>query len=404
MEPDFSWNAGSRIQPIATQCQIQNLRVRVASAPTAGKSYTFTIQKNGSDTSLSVTISDAATSGTDSSHKIRYDPGDTFAIKRTTSGTPTLSTNYISFDVDNAVTGESTYGCSSNALSGGARNRVFSPDTWASSVGTNRYDLVAAAGTLTDVRIVLDVAPGVGSSRTFNIYKNGTIQDGSGGSVNTTLTISDNATSGTVSFSLSLSAGDQVYIEHASSGSPASAVASLATKFVATTDHYSQLASGSPQLSSTGALDLFLRPTNSAASFNATEGNMDVDGGLSTFTVRNLQVRSTLSVTNCNFTLRKGGSDQALTCNITGGTTGSDNSNSVSVSAGDLFDWRLNGTLGGNRVVAISAIQEAASQFPGGGGAKGGKRGGGGGINLIPTGGTVLLNYGNTGIDIGVNN
>lgn len=43
---------------------VNSIYVELDAAPTAGKSWTFTVRKNGTDTSCTVTISDTDTSGT----------------------------------------------------------------------------------------------------------------------------------------------------------------------------------------------------------------------------------------------------------------------------------------------------------------------------------------------------
>ncbi len=69
--------------------KLQALRVVVAAAPGAGKSYTFTVNKNGSNQSLAVTISGTDTTGVDIAHSVTVAAGDLFYLARSSSGSPT---------------------------------------------------------------------------------------------------------------------------------------------------------------------------------------------------------------------------------------------------------------------------------------------------------------------------
>ncbi len=77
-------------QVIPHALTISNLRVDVATAPGAAKSYVYTVQKNGSDTGLTVTITGASTlTQTDSTHTASFSAGDTICLKAVPSGFPT---------------------------------------------------------------------------------------------------------------------------------------------------------------------------------------------------------------------------------------------------------------------------------------------------------------------------
>lgn len=77
---------------------------------------------------------------------------------------------------------------------------------------TSRDTPVAAAMTLSEMVVTIDVAPGSGDSRTFRVMKNGT-------ATALTVTLSDAETSKTVTGqSISFSAGDTISMGHTSSG------------------------------------------------------------------------------------------------------------------------------------------------------------------------------------------
>ena len=67
---------------------LSDFYVKVTTAPGAGKQWVITIQKNGVDTALTVTISGAAVSGNFTASSVDFVDGDTVSIVMTPSGTP----------------------------------------------------------------------------------------------------------------------------------------------------------------------------------------------------------------------------------------------------------------------------------------------------------------------------
>ena len=66
-----------------------NLFIRLDAAPSGTKSYTFTVRKNGADTSLTATITGAATSGSNVVNSVSYSSGDTISVKASPTSAPT---------------------------------------------------------------------------------------------------------------------------------------------------------------------------------------------------------------------------------------------------------------------------------------------------------------------------
>src|SRR5689334_12075093 len=83
-----SWTGteGFRATPIGGALTLSNFYMLLDVAPGAGTSYTFTVMKNGSATALTVTISDAATTATDSTHSVSFAAGDTVSIQSQPTG------------------------------------------------------------------------------------------------------------------------------------------------------------------------------------------------------------------------------------------------------------------------------------------------------------------------------
>lgn len=78
--------------PVPFACTISKLHVSVSTAPTAGKSWAFTVRKNAADTAVTCSVADAAIAGSDTSNSVAFAAGDLFAIESTPTGTPTAGT------------------------------------------------------------------------------------------------------------------------------------------------------------------------------------------------------------------------------------------------------------------------------------------------------------------------
>jgi len=68
---------------------LKNMRILLDGSPGAGKSYAFTVRKNGAGTAITATIADAATSANDTTHTVDIAEGDYIDIECVPSGTPT---------------------------------------------------------------------------------------------------------------------------------------------------------------------------------------------------------------------------------------------------------------------------------------------------------------------------
>lgn len=74
---------------MAVACTVSAMYVVLSAAPGSTKSWTFTLRKNGSDTAITCTISDPATTGNDTAHTVTFAAGDTWSIKGAPSTTVT---------------------------------------------------------------------------------------------------------------------------------------------------------------------------------------------------------------------------------------------------------------------------------------------------------------------------
>src|ERR1700754_776835 len=66
--------------PLAGAVDITNFTMTLTNQPGSGKSYAFTLMKNGSTTAVTVTIANTATSATYSGAAVSWAQGDTISL------------------------------------------------------------------------------------------------------------------------------------------------------------------------------------------------------------------------------------------------------------------------------------------------------------------------------------
>ena len=216
------------------------------------------------------------------------------------------------------------------------------PNVWmgVESWSANNLDRLATipdAGTVSDLRVSLDVAPGGGNSVTFTLRK-----DTGSGPVATALTCTitgpgANTTCSDTTNSVTVAAGDKLDILATPASNPTGSPVHYTTKYVSDTAKYTLLLGGSRE--DPGITDLLSYVSLSGLWTSATEFNMETvfpTGG----TLRNLYVELPAppgAGASRTFTVRKNGVSTALTCTIAGAvaTSCSDTTNTVSVAARD---------------------------------------------------------------------
>jgi hypothetical protein len=208
------------------------------------------------------------------------------------------------------------------------------------TVETNEFQIVAAPGTYSGFRVNLTAAPGVGKSRTFTLRKNGS-------DTALTVTVSDNATTGSISTPLAVVAGDLVTVTTIPTNTPAAASASWSLDFQGSQPNVSQLLSNCT-IAATAIVYLPVQgQLASSASAPGNETLVSVNGVISNLTVR---LDSPLASGTRTFTLRKNGVNTGLSVSFSSGQQQlSDNVNSVTVAPGD----RIVIAAGGSSVAAV---------------------------------------------------
>ncbi len=158
--------------------RITNFTVDLLTAPGAGKSWTFTIVKNGSDTGLTVTISDTNTQASISTAVAFGAPGDYWGLKSVPSGTPTAPTK-VSWSALVETPGKTDFIVSTNSgnASTSARNFVYPNASHQASYSASDSNGVRVYAPhsfrITKFYVYISTAPGAAKSWVFSIYKNG---------------------------------------------------------------------------------------------------------------------------------------------------------------------------------------------------------------------------------------
>lgn len=210
---------------------ISGLRVECATAPAAGRSFTYTLWKNGSATALTAQITAGNTTGQDLTNSVPVSVGDYVEWRLTHSNNPGNMTHKIAaiFTSSDSTKFPVFASCGTNALStttttyneaaGKGRN------SWANSVGGNITGIMPGPITIHSVTALMKSAPGAGTSRSFNIT-DGTSSLGT--------TVADTNTLSTSTGTFAVARKDVLYIESVRTGSASSPKVSVG--FVASTE------------------------------------------------------------------------------------------------------------------------------------------------------------------------
>lgn len=158
---------------------LENLTVTVTADPGGVTSRTFTIMKNGSATTLAVTIASGSTTASTTANDLALVAGDRISLRGTVSGAPAAAAAYWSADFIPTTTQRCTWGgCTNGDISTNVATR-YAPLGAGGTLAFISTTAAAAAtlwnidATITAVYIELDADPGVGNSWAFTIYKNG---------------------------------------------------------------------------------------------------------------------------------------------------------------------------------------------------------------------------------------
>lgn len=324
--------------------KIYNLEITLNTAPGAGKSWTFSVNKNGSATGVTVTISDTNTSGADYVNQVSIAPGDFVSLQAVPTGTPTNFTGiFWNVEFSSTIPQESFI----------SRNNGFTANT---SVTTYAYPLsnnsfTTSAVTTQDATAVspyyatiksfyvsIAAAPGAGNSWEFSIFKNG-LQEAS-----SVLTLSNTSTSASVSgISIAIAPNDDICYRIVPTGTPvAFAGATFSMGIIPAVTGESWF--GGYTFNATDlALTEYVTLTggNNQVWFNV-ESTYRLFFGKTSVILRKLIFWGFVTTTSGSYdiTIRKNGADTAATVNYSSSQYVQNSVGSVVVNKGDIITFQ----------------------------------------------------------------
>jgi hypothetical protein len=350
--PTFStfWTGANTLASQATglvnhAITLRKWYIRLATAPGGSVSRTWTVYKNGSPTALTITISGSNTTGNDTSNSVSFAAGDTTYVEETVSGGTPADCGVVqsSLEIENPDNDTSIYGFGdTNSIAAGATEytAALGGSEWAAS--TLLGSVAALDGTITGYRLQASGAAGTGGSgkaRTFVIQKNGTDQDGSGGTPNTTITLLETATTGSATFSLDVAPTDLIRIKETPTSSPNGAAFIGSLTLVADNGGEWSLGGTIDEVPSNTGTE-YTMPFGAGAfgantGYSTTEADREAIGPHTSFDLDNLYVvmsAASGASKSWTFTLRKNQADSAQTVTISGASDVSGTSGGAAVT------------------------------------------------------------------------
>lgn len=356
--------------------------ITLPSAPGAGNSLAFTLRINQVDTAAVITISGTDVTGVYAGSPIALADEDELTFRCDPTSTPTVSAPSMTWTFESTNPGESIYGgvFSSGLITTTRQNGLFFPcDNW----NVSRIGVCPLNGTVTGFTVMLDADPG-GGTWTFLTNKNGTDQDGGGGTPDTRLTFATGTLKDSVDFTLDVAPGDLSRFLVQDGGGANTRVSfgvrlladtpgesifgcTAATAFDGTSTIYPKLGSGD---------------TNALTTVEA-DSQVTV---ATAFTLSNLYAATTAAPGSggdtYTFTLRVGGSPTAHTVALVDADTVEGNAQSLAITANQVLSLQIAPSV----TPAVGFYAFAFIQSNGGGAPPGG-----GGDNWFPDFPSLLL-------------
>ena len=339
--------------------------VSLSSAPGAGTSWTFTLYVDGVASALSVVIADAETTGSNVATDVAITAGQKITMLVTRSGVTTLPNARYSVEFESETAAASfiaTAGSSNNTSTNYAG--LLCDDAWGTTQNLH-ITVIPTSGTIT--RLDVYGGPTISGSRTFTILKNGTDQDGTGGTPDTRITLTaGGAIEGSTTFSLPVVAGDQLMLRSTPTGAQAVATG-YSIAFDATVPGESIMAGGSVTPNSSADQKAALHDVSGGW----TAGGVNNIGNPTTFGVRDLYwlIQTAPGAGNSwTFTVRVNDVDTSLALTIAdAATSGSNLTDSITVVDGDtlgIFSHPVSSPTAAG-VMTWSAVQFIANAITG---------------------------------------
>ena len=311
---------------------VENLKVRVTTAPGEGNSFVFTVREDAGATTLTCTISGAVdTSCTDTTHSASVSTGGLITIEVNPDDSPTVSNAYWSYVIRGSAGTHVVSGMSKDGLYAGG-------GTYLPWVTSDQYDdtdeddvgqIIPTPGDMDDLYVQSLAAPGEGKSRTYYL------REGKANSDTLYCAIADAAQSCSSADEEDMDAGDLISLRQEPAGTPAGMASDWATTWKPTTaGEYIWLGNS---FTDTGATK-YWTPAGGDCRESATEADIAIP--VYGVELRDLFVRVEVAPggeETTVITVRDDGEDTALSCTITGAETScNDTGETISVAEDSL--------------------------------------------------------------------
>lgn len=213
-------------------CFVGGFEMELTTAPGVGKSWKFTLRKNGVDTTLFLTISGTSTSASDYQSSISFSAGDLISISAVPTGTPPVTgglNSQLLFKATNILFICTTTDNTSASWDGAVPR-------WPGimgAVGDGPFDVntngvpMPTTGTLKNFYCTITAAPGAAKTRNFQLFKNGVAQ------FTLTFAAADTFQSD-ITTNVTATPGDLFTYRTSGTGGPATTFASWGCSFVPT--------------------------------------------------------------------------------------------------------------------------------------------------------------------------
>ncbi len=331
---------------VASAGTLSTFRVALSGTAGASKSYTLSVRKNGTNTSLAVVIGGAsATTGVDTTHTVSVVAGDILSVESAPSGTPTARTATWCCNFTSTTAYESL--CSSFGTYSNQNTTWYWGFTGSSYGGTTNSaylrDICPTAGTLKNLYVYTDGAA-AGQDCIVTVQKNG---------VDTSLTVTvagESSTNSNTADTISLVAGDALGTKTVyGAGADSSISVAWGATFVATNLNESVLMCSDPTAMNTGSTTYQHLSVASGSGWSTEAGTAGiVNAG---FIYKSLYVSLDAAPgagKSYALTVRLNGASTAITVTVSeAATTGSDTTHTATTTAG-----------------VTTAIEEAPSDTP----------------------------------------
>jgi hypothetical protein len=263
---------------------LRNFTLSIDVAPGTGEARTFTVRLNGADTAVALTFSDSETTKRYSGADLEIADGDFLSLRGTFTGSPggfsLLSTQ---FEIESSTPKQSQYH-QKNWGSNSIGAPVVERGAFRNGPGA---DICPTDGTITKLGINGSTNAGV-MMHVLCLMLNGVAQDGTGGTVDTAITISTaGAISETKTFALPVVAGD--IVSQRMTSTSGSTDISTSVRFEAAIDGESILALA--PVANLGGTEYYLPVDSDGFQASATESARQLAGGVTTAAYRKLWVQ-----------------------------------------------------------------------------------------------------------------